>query len=336
MADSLVVQLMRRFKADLLAREADQMWVMAQRWLEIEQAVGAQVDLLARELAAEREAGRSASQGKLYRMERYQTLLAQLRREVGLYTNYAVREITDRQRQYATFGIDHTVQSIRASYTGIGPYFEMLPVGAVENMAGQLGNGAPLSELLSRSWPDSADALTKALLKGTALGWNPTRTAAEMRRGMATGLNRALTIARTEQMRVYREAGRAQYEASGVVDGFYRIAAHDSRTCIACLVTEGEFYPVRESLRDHVNGRCSTVPKVRGMPAPQWEHGKAWFTRQPAAMQAQIMGRNYYDAWKSGQYRLDDLPTVKHNETWGDSVQVTPLNELTRAAETAA
>lgn len=337
MREPLVVQLMRQFKQALLLREAAEMQTMAARWLEIERAVEAQISLIARELATEQAAGQVVSQGRLYQMERYQSLLGQMRREIEGYTMWAERAIAGGQEEYARLGIEHARQAIAVSYSGgVVPYFAVLPVSATQNMVGLLGDGTPLRRLLEQSWPDAADAMTRALIKGTALGWNPTRTAAAMRDGMAQGLDRALTIARTEQMRAYRESSRMQYEESGVVRGYRRIAAHDTNTCIACLVTEGEWYETRESLRDHPRGRCSTIPAVKGMPSPSWQMGKAWFRQQPAEVQQKMMGRDYYRAWKRREFKLDELATVKRDTTWGDSVQVRPLRELRKSAETAA
>ena len=77
------------------------------------------------------------------------------------------------------------------------------------------------------------DRLGRTLIVGTAQGWNPRKTAARMKGDLAGGLQKALTIARSEQMRVYREATRAQYERSGVVSGQRRLSAHDDRVCPA-------------------------------------------------------------------------------------------------------
>jgi len=331
-ADPTVVVVAREFKQALLLREAQQMQDMAGRWLQIEHKLDAQIAALASQFEEERVAGRAISEAKLYRMRRYQLLTAQLQEEVGSYTGYAGTLIADKQREWGALGIRHAATLTQLSYeTGVGAFFDRLPVAAIETMVGLAGDGSPLNTLLRQSWPDAVDGLTEALINGTALGWNPTKTARYMREGMASGLDRALTILRTEQIRAYRESERMQYEHSGVVDGYYRIVAHDGRTCAACLMAEGEFYRNRDALRDHPNGRCSTVPKVRGLPSLQFEKGPAWFAKQPEETQLQILGPGKYAAWRDGKFGLADLVTVRKDATWGDSVTPTPLRELVKA-----
>lgn len=322
---------MRQHKLALLAREDRQMFEMANRWLQIETAVEGQMTLLAQELMQERLAGRAISQAKLYRMDRYKRLIGELREEIDRYNGYATGVITIQQREWGQLGLDHAVQAIQLSYYETGAavaLFGKVPYRAVENMVGLLGNGRPLRTLLNEAFGESAMGVSDALIQGTALGWNPNKTARAMRDGLARGLGRELTIARTEQIRVYRESGRQQYEESGVVDGFVRIAAHQPRTCMACLAAEGEFYRVKDSLRDHPNGRCSTIPKVAGIPLAAFQKGDAWFRQQPEAVQRQMMGAEKHKAWKGHRFAFKDLAHTTHNATWGDGVRVATLGEL--------
>lgn len=329
MADPLVVQVMRSFKLALLAREQVQQANMARAWLSVEANLQAEIEALARELAAEKEAGRSISQAKLYRMKSYQRLMAQLQVEMRKYSNYAESSITGEQRALAQLGIEHAVTATNAAAGGgIGVFFDVLPVEAVLNMVGMTGAGTPLRKLLEETWGDAAQGLTDILIRGTALGWNPRETARMMRQGMTRGLDRMLNIARTEQLRVYRETSRRQYETSGVVSGFRRLATHDGRVCAACLMAEGETYRLDETLRDHPSGRCTMVPIVMGMPPVKWQLGKDWFKEQPEDVQRRIMGPGRLDAWKRGEFHLEDLVAVRKDPVWGDRVEPAPLKEL--------
>lgn len=140
-----------------------------------------------------------------------------------------------------------------------------------------------------------------------------------------------LNIARTEQLRVYRQTARQSYQASGVVDGYYRLAAHDSRTCPACLMDDGHFYELSEEMPEHPSGRCTQVPKVSGVKPPQWQQGPDWFVEQPPETQKSILGKGRYEAWQAGAFDLDQLIRVKANSAWGDSLQPKPLKELVSA-----
>lgn len=327
MPDSAVIIQMRQFKASLLQGEQSQMREMASRWLGVERRLSAQMDALALEMANIARDGGTVSQHTLMTQVRYRELLIQLTDELEGYTDYAERTIADRQRQLARLGIKHAEQAITGQ--GIRAGFNRLPIQAVEHLVGLAGNGTPLNNLLTSAWPLAADRLTQELINGVALGYNPRKTARLMARGMASARDRMEVIARTEQLRVYREANLQSYRASGVVTSYRRLATHDDRVCAACLMDEGTEYSLNDSLPEHPQGRCALVPMVMGVKQPTWRAGADWFVEQPVATQTAILGKGRYDAWQRGLFGLDELVTVKPNAIWGDSLQVTPLRELT-------
>lgn len=329
MPDSEVIRVMRSFKADLLRGERAQTAEMARRWQGVEQRLHAQIDALALEMAQVQRDGGTVSRGMLFNDVRYRELLGQLTNELEGYTDYAERTIEQRQRQLARLGIRQAEQAIQTQ--GIRAGFSRLPVEAVQNLVGLSGDGAPLRNLLVASWPHAADGLTQALINGVALGYNPRKTARLMAQGMARSRDRMEVIARTEQLRVYREANRQSYIRSGVVEGYRRLATHDRRVCAACLLAEGTFYELNEEMPEHPQGRCTLVPIVEGIKAPTWQLGPSWFVEQPVATQRDILGKGRYDAWQSGAFDLGELVTVRPNAIWGDSLQVAPLRELQSA-----
>lgn len=334
MADPLVIQVMRQFKADLLARETVQQQEMLRRWMQVDRSLEAQIELLAREIA---DMDSQPTRAQIMRLGRYRELLAQVRVEVMQYQDYAEREITGEQREYSELGIQHGAEAIEASYreAGIRPSFNRLNVNAVEYMAGLAGDGSPLFDVLQRRalWPEAVEGLTEALVQGTAQGWNPRKTARAMQDGLANGLQKALEIARTETMRAYRFASDEQYKASGVVSGKKRLAAHDTRTCFACLAADGELLTLDQPMYDHPMGRCTAVCVCAGAPEPTWQYGPQWFAGLPESRQRSMMGDKLFEAWQSGQVQFGQLVTRTDNPTWGQSLQVTPLRELLKPPE---
>ncbi len=328
MADPAVVTVMRQFQAQLAARETLQVAQMVRAWLQVEDRLQGDIDALASEFAAEKAAGRAISQAKLYRMARYQTLLGQLREQVSQYTVYADDSITAEQMVMAGFGIDHAAQAIQAASVGVTASFDQLPISAVENMVGLAGNGSPLKTLLANAYPDAVQGMTTALIRGTALGWHPTKTARAMRAGTEMGLQRSLTIARTEQLRVLRASSDAQYQASGVVRAKKRLAAHQTRTCMACLAEDGKIMKLDEPFYDHPAGRCTAVPVLVNIRTPQWQSGKDWFAQQDEATQREMMGTKRFEAWRDGAFKFEDLAKITSDPTWGKSLGVKPLGEL--------
>lgn len=329
MADSPVVRLMQEFKRLLRARETAQVAAMTARWLAVERRLMGMIELLAREWQERMLAGQTISQGALFQYQRYQALLGQVQDELGVYAAWADGLITDEQAALARLGLEHAWSAIDMT-TGASVGFTRLPVGAIENMAGLLADGSPLRSLLlnAAKQAELVDGMTNALLNGTALGWNPRKTARAMGDGLAGGLDQALTVARSEQLRVYREAGRQAYAASGLVDAYMRLVTKDTRTCMACLVRDGELIPVGRALDEHPNGRCAQVPVVTGYEPPQWTSASDWFRARGPEQQRDMMGARRWEAWQRGEFELSDLAQTAPGREFGPGLREVGLKEL--------
>lgn len=332
MAEPLVLQLTRRFKASLASGEQEAVKAMTRQWMRLQDQLEANVEAVALELRDADREGRKPDPRMVWENQRYQSLLAQLNNEMARVVPDAERQIQDVQREAIDLGLQHAQQSIAASYFGAGkiaPTFNMLPKEALQNMVGFVADGTPLGSLLRTAYGTAGPAIGDLLVTGTALGWNPRKVTSKALEAGAAGLGNMLTIARTEQMRAYREADRAQMAASGVVEYYVRLVTHSARTCMACLAAEGEKYELREELRDHPNGRCVAVAKCEGVPLPSFESGESWFAKQAPDVQQRMMGAGKYAAWKEGKFEFDQLAVRTINPTWGDGVRPATLAELT-------
>lgn len=328
MPDPLVVQVMNGFRRDLLQKEAQQRTRMARQWMGVERALQEQVESFAERVARD---GLTPGQirSRQFQMDRYASLLAQTRLELDKYVDVVQPDIEAQQRRLGQLGAQSAIAAINAVTGGVRAGFDVLPVGAIENMVGLAGNGSPLHTLLRASYGAGAHGMLEQLIHGVALGVNPRNIARNMvRLGLSQTLNRVMVTARTEPLRVYREASRQQYQASGVVTHFRRLATRDRRTCPACLFADGEVHELGDNLREHPQGRCTTVPVVQGFKPVEWEKGIDWFRKQPPKVQAKMLGRGRFDAWQSGQIELEQVVSVRANDTWGDSLQPTPLRDI--------
>ena len=69
-----------------------------------------------------------------------------------------------------------------------------------------------------------------------------------------------------------------------------------------------------------------------GIEAPetqfQQETAQEWLERQPENVQRDMMGVGKFNAWKDGEFALEDMPGLTHSDTWGDSWTPKPLYEL--------
>ena len=328
---SQVELVIEAYRQRLLAQDAEQMREMARRWLEVERALEARVALLVQQAADVRAKGKTLTASRLYQMEHYQRLLAQAKAEVQRYNRWAADLITRQQERAAQQGIESAVATIRASYMQagqVGAYFDLLPVKAVDAMIGYAGDGTPLNKLLMRDYPESVADLTQALIDAIAAGRNPRETARLMLDKMSGNLNRALTTARTEQIRAYRQASRQQMIESGVVSGYIRRAALNDRTCMACIALDGTEYDTDELMEVHPSDRCFMQPKIKGLKPVETTTGSAWFKDLDPDTQKQMMGQSVFEAWQSGKFDLRELASTYTDPIWGPTVRVTPLSEL--------
>jgi hypothetical protein len=342
--DPLVVIRAREFKAALLAREDAQMREMARRWLGVERSLAAEIEALIAEVKALRERGETVNEWRLFELEHFQRLLAQAQIEFGNYAVWTGERIAGEQRVLAEAGLEHAAEAIQLTYWQGGVLratFNRLPVEAIEVMVGLAGDGSPVGDLLRRRMvrdaagnpiPEVWERLTQTLVDATAKGVNPRVTARRMRDDLAGGLRKAMTIARTEQLRAYRLSSTMAYEASGVVTGHKRLTAHDDRVCAACIADEGTVYPVGIPIGDHPQGRCTSVPVVSGLPEVQWLSGETWFRQQSTATQRQIMGAERWDAWNDGRFGFGQLAMKQYHPVWGESLQPAPLSALISSA----
>lgn len=327
---SLVVEVMQAHKEALLRQERGQMAAMSRRWLQLERELQDQVELFVRRVQMD---GLTPGQlqSRRFQLDRYRSLLSQVRGQLDQYSDYAGDLITTRQGEIGRAAIRAASAAIEATGadSGIKVAFDRLPVSAIENMIGLAGDGSPLRDLLTDSYGAGADGMLNQLIRATTLGHNPQVTArAMLRNGLSQSLSRMLNIARTEQLRVGREATRQAYQESGVVEAMRRLATKDSRACVACLLADGETIPLDESLREHPQGRCTTIPIVSGLPLAEWEKGRDWFAKADPATQRKILGNGKFTAWRDGRFDLDQLIQVRENSTWGDTLQPASLADL--------
>ena len=330
MADPLIVRLANEFREQLLQREAASVAEMSKRWLAVEAALSDQALRLAQEVADLRAAGEMIGPGKLYRLQRYQQLLAQTQAQLARFNQTATNQIEAAALQNAAQGIQDAIALIQTASGTEVIAFARLNVEAAERVAALARAGQPLGAIIERSYPLAVEGITNRLLTGIALGVNPRETARRMvQEGLAEGLNHILLVARDQQIRAYREGGRQQYLTSGMVLRYRRHAAKQpGRTCLACIALDGTEYDTSELMPLHPQDRCAMIPVVEGLPNVEWTSGEAYFKSLPPEVQADWLGPGRWELWQEGRLPFEKLVTIKENEVWGASAQVTSLKDL--------
>lgn len=322
------VAIANQFRAELQAQNASAMAELTKRWRTVEVALKAEMEALAFQMSQAKADGQTVSESQLYANERYQALLVQLQRELAKYNADAAAIIQSQQLSFASMGAEQATAWLR--YSGaIQGSFNQLGSGAFENIAALARADNPLALLLSNAYPETAKAITDALLSGLALGKNPRITARMMvNDGLATSLNHALLLNRDQSIRASRLAALQQYQTSGLVVAYKRICAKRN-SCIACLLTDGQFYPLTQPFHAHCQCRCGCIPILKNNHREiTWQTGKTWLEAQSSQEQREILGTQRYTLWKTGHVRLEDFVSIKHSEVWGDSFYPTPVKHF--------
>ena len=341
MPSAAVYEAAAAFRQRLLARERLAANAMLRFYGESWARIHTDVVALTAEVDAMRLAGETVTEGKIMRLERMQAIQQQVEAELAKFSEYADGEIAARVRDAIAAGERDAYTITQLAFpkgAQVGVTFYRMPREAAEAYIGMLQDGTPLKALLEQYVGEAAQALSETLVTGLVAGYNPRQVAREVRDSFGMGIDNALRLARTEQLRAYRTASLESYNAnSNIVKGWRRLAAKDSRTCAACLFLDGTEYDLATQMDDHPNGRCALVPIVKtyaelgiDAPEPQFtpESGREWFERQDEATQRKVLGNGRYDAWKAGAFELEDVPHKTHNAVWGDSWTPRPLWDL--------
>lgn len=239
---------MHGFMDRLNKQESIEMVLLSYRWQQATQGMDRRLRELA-ELPA-------PSPNQIQEALIYRELLRTSQTQVERFSRDASMIIRQQQQSFGEMGLEATQGAIRM----IRVDFRRLPVEAVNRMIGHTSDGHPLYDILIRDYPKTIDSLTNTLITNTARGINPRVTARAMKADMDGNLTRALRIARTEQMYVFREASLDQMKESGVVSGWKRIEQPDA--CPECAEVNGEIYDLDEIFDSHPNCRGTALPVI--------------------------------------------------------------------------
>lgn len=327
-----ILESSNRFRQQLLARERRAATVMVRFYGQTWRSLQGDIRQLRADVEAQRIAGETITEGKLWRLERMQAIQQQVERELLQFSEFADQTITANQREAIAAAERNAVDLIAGAFppdAGVEINFAQLPREAVEQLVGFLQDGSPLKDLLDEAVGEAADDFASTMVTGIAAGWNPRKLARELRGAFGMGLTRSLSIARTEQLRAYRTATLNTYQKnSDVVKEWERHATKDVRTCMACIMLDGKRYDLKTPMDDHVQGRCAMLPITKsyaelGIDAPEPDFSRElasdWFRRQSGDVQGLMMGPGAFKAWQDGLFKLEDYPRLIRSDKWGNS-----------------
>lgn len=309
---------------DMLAAWSDAYWASRQ-----------ELDDLLAKVAAARAAGVPVNRSWLNQRRRLQNVLATTREQMTTYAAQGARAVTTQQRRALQAATSDAASLVRdAVDQGLPGWNASLLATNPDNLAnlvGFLGDGTPLDRLARSMGDDAATRLRQVLTAGITQGWSQDRMVRAFTEGLAVTHSRAVTILRTESLRVYRETSRQTYAANRTVIGTWVwTCALDRRSCAGCVMMHGTEHTPDETLDGHPRCRCAMVPRTVSWedllgPAgadlpdtrPPVNLGTDWFRGQPPSVQRAMIGPRKWDAWQAGEFDLPDLVGRHWDPDWG-------------------
>jgi len=340
----------QRFRADLLKQERRAASRMVRAYAPAYQRISKEIDQVRARMAKARDAGEAINQSWVYREGRLRVLQAQVLEQITRFggeadiiiggaidiaTTQGLADAGVLMDMALPEGISVSPTSPPGAAQPVIPESVRLATGAVEQVAAITRQGAAVGNLLATLGPDAVAVVTDALVSGVALGKNHKVIARDMRQAIGGNLTRALTIARTETLRAYREASRSAFATNDAVTGWVWTADLSNRTCASCWAQHGSVHPLDEVMATHPRCRCSMVPKTRSWrelgfgdtpEAVQIEDGPSVFRRLPAADQEAILGPAKYRAYRGREITLPDVVAERQSPVWGPSTSEAGLN----------
>lgn len=176
------------------------------------------------------------------------------------------------------------------------------------------------------------ERMSDVIVRGVVSGQGPRATARQLAL-MIENLPRstAETMMRSVQLNGYRAATTAMQVANAdLIDYIVRIAVLDARCCLSCIALHGSRLKVGEEVKDHRNGRCTSVAVLKGAKGQSTQTyyvegkpvtvttGQDWLNAHSAAGQQGIMGSANYNAYSAGQVQLSDYVHSYDDALYGE------------------
>lgn len=328
-----VVKVAMEFKSGLRRGQMETTIQMAERWAKISSDFEVIVARITDEILIRQQMGQDIGIEWLRELKYYKDLQRQVEFEYKVYAQYTKGLIDKKAFEAFKNGVYTSEQMLMVSQSQIGNVgFNRLATSEVEALYSLFRKDTPLGELLSPLGADTFSEIQDVFTSSLAMGTPTSMIAQQLVTANLMGLNRAMTIARTEINRAHRTATAEAYRYSNVVKKFKRFA-NKATACMSCLMKDGEVFESENDLTDHPNGGCTSIPWIVGGKEPVWDYGKDWFLRQDEATQKKMMGSKYFEAWKKEEFELKDIATYRYDKIWGNSPQKTPLWQLRQGNE---
>lgn len=304
----------------LLAKEREQGLRTIAEFQKVSKRLERELYELLLRIEKERQTEGNASPATLLRKARARDLFEQVNDEIFRLSQRLGLDTSKLQR--SAIGIAKTTAGEYAQLTANLTFFDS---AATRELIGIAGDGEPLSKHFEGIAEPVRNRMFESLFAGIATGRPNASIAKEIKDAVGFGAARALTIARTETNRAYREASRKYYDDAGEVVGWRWVAALDLTTCPICWSLHGRIFKTSEKFATHPNCRCTMVPVFAGDPPPTTGPDK--FAKLTREQQRTILGPRRLDLYEAGAELRNFVE--RYTSTFGPSRRLRPIASTT-------
>jgi len=179
-------------------------------------------------------------------------------------------------------------------------------------------------------------AVKNQILMGMANGWSPGKLAETViTTARNLPLSQATTMMRTLQIQSYNQATFLYDQANAdIIRDRIRIGALDGRICMACLALHGTPLAPNEFVRDHHNGRCTSMAIVIPSISPRIISGQQYWDGLSDEDKRALAGAGAYDALVSGKAQLRDFVQTYEDGLFGEMVRQRALKDILAGSST--
>lgn len=306
--------------------EADLVRMYGAGWRRIKD----KLDKLVSQIEAAQQKGEEFSPSWLFQKDRLVSLQAQVLEEMARFAKDAERVITEKQEWASYLAVEQLNEMLeRAGWPpseGITTSFSTLSMMTTRFLIGATAQGSPLRDLLDKLGPEASRNIREALVGGLIAGQHPSVIAREIRKDFGGNLARALTVARTEILRAYRETTRLALLTQNVANGWIWHSALGTRTCAFCWSMHGTRHPATERMATHPRCRCAMVPDVKpwsemGIDVQgsvlEVPSGEELFKALDPDAQRKVLGPKLFELYKDGKITLAHVRGFRDDPLWG-------------------
>lgn len=326
---------LNKHRKRMLDRDRKTLAEVRRAYEQIERDLRRDYERLIKQIEEAKAAGETISPAWLYRERRLTLLMEQVKRRIEQFGRRATAITTDAQIAAIRMARDEALDIIQLLKPDeqnliIGA---TLPTRAIDDAIGMIGDGSPILDYYREQLaPEVARAVRDQVIGTVATGGSIETLAAKLiAAGKITEL-RARIVARTETLRIRREAARREYMQIDGVEEWEWVASKSLRTCPACLALDGTRFKIDRPFPQHINCRCTIIPVVPGVERKR-TLGRDWFDSLPQEQQAKIIGKQAAEAYSRGEVELKDFVGWRNHKVFGRSVRTRSLGEILSAGK---